>query len=563
MMPNIFAQCHPISRLEDLEEVLQNQPSWVDRVEILTPRSSIVVPNTISDCHSDPGNFLSRRAQRVDSRCVPKTLICHDYKGGYLADKYLHFPGEEIIGNGYTFYNWSQVDIFVYFSHHFITIPPLSWINAAHKNGVKVLGTLITEFDPGTEICQKIFKNTESMMEFAKSLAKVTKIFGFDGWLLNIENKVEQIETLKMFVPFLSNLIHEDNPGNLVIWYDSVTIHGDLNWQNELNDHNRYFFDSCDGIFLNYTWTEETLMKTSKNAKGRHFDVFVGVDVFGRNMYGGGKMNTYKALKIVKQNNLSLAIFAPGWTHETLEKTENFFEDFLQRDSLFWRSLWPYFYSHPISNYFTTNFCIGLDKIHYNLFNQQQQLSHCLYPADWKPGDDNEQTIKTIIGRCRCLQSTLVDSKNACLITKKNIERVGDYVHNLFICDIEVENNVVVFYLTKSVDENMASLSINLWVSGCNGSTRKILLLDKRKDEPINNSSVLEVNQAESPDIRENIRNRYYKKIQEEQWSLSVYVFNLPLCNILEIGGIINNGMSIYLGAFGVENADGSYLVSA
>lgn len=40
----------------------------------------------------------------------------------------------------YTFYNWGGIDIFIYFSHHLITIPPLSWINVAHAHGVKVLG---------------------------------------------------------------------------------------------------------------------------------------------------------------------------------------------------------------------------------------------------------------------------------------------------------------------------------------------------------------------------------------------------------------------------------------
>ena len=42
--------------------------------------------------------------------------------------------------DAYRFYHWQYVDTFVYFSHHFITIPPPCWINAAHKHGVPVLG---------------------------------------------------------------------------------------------------------------------------------------------------------------------------------------------------------------------------------------------------------------------------------------------------------------------------------------------------------------------------------------------------------------------------------------
>lgn len=78
------------------------------------------------------------------------------------------------------------------------------------------------------------------MKSFAESLVELTKLFGFDGWLLNIENEVKNIDILKEFVPYFSNLIHKDNPGNLVIWYDSVTVEGKLHWQNELNLNNRY-----------------------------------------------------------------------------------------------------------------------------------------------------------------------------------------------------------------------------------------------------------------------------------------------------------------------------------
>lgn len=54
------------------------------------------------------------------------------------------FPGRFIQGSAtrspYVFYHWQYIDIFVYFSHHVVTIPPVGWTNAAHRNGVSVLG---------------------------------------------------------------------------------------------------------------------------------------------------------------------------------------------------------------------------------------------------------------------------------------------------------------------------------------------------------------------------------------------------------------------------------------
>ena len=63
----------------------------------------------------------------------------------------------------------------------------------------------------------------------------------------------------------------------------------------------RVFFDNSDGIFLNYTWNEPKLQASLKNAGDRKNDVFVGVDVFGRNCFGGGGWNTNKVRKFVQR----------------------------------------------------------------------------------------------------------------------------------------------------------------------------------------------------------------------------------------------------------------------
>ncbi|KHN14001.1 Cytosolic endo-beta-N-acetylglucosaminidase [Glycine soja] len=63
--------------------------------------------------------------------------------------------------------------------------------------------------------------------------------------------------------------------------YDSVTLDGKLNWQDQVNEHNKPFFDICDGIFVNYTWKEDYPRLSTAVAGNWKFDVYMGIDVFG------------------------------------------------------------------------------------------------------------------------------------------------------------------------------------------------------------------------------------------------------------------------------------------
>ena len=141
-----------------------------------------------------------------------------------------------------------------------------------------------------------------------------------------------------------------------MVWYDAVTTRGDLRWQNRLNSLNKPFFDACDGIFLNYHWSDAGLRDTRAQAGPRALDVYVGVDVFGRGVLGGGGWNTDAAMSKIQQCKLSAAIFAPGWVYENLA-----YDNFFFNQSRFWEKLAPYMKSHPyVQQQFVTSFCRGI-----------------------------------------------------------------------------------------------------------------------------------------------------------------------------------------------------------
>lgn len=282
--------------------------------------------------------------------------MCHDLAGGYTDDKWVQGGAN---ADAYAIWHWYLMDVFIYFSHGLVTLPPPCWTNTAHKHGVKVLGTFITEWDEGKIICNTLLATKENAHMYAERLAELAIALGFDGWLINMEIVLElgQIPNLKEFVSHLTQTLHFSLPGSLVIWYDSVTISGDLKWQNQLNDNNKPFFDICDGIFVNYTWQENYPKLSAAVAGDRKFDVYMGIDVFGRNTYGGGQWNTNVALDVLKKDGVSAAIFAPGWVYETKQPP-----DFQTAQNRWWSLVeksWGILQNYPKILPFYSNFDQG------------------------------------------------------------------------------------------------------------------------------------------------------------------------------------------------------------
>ncbi|XP_065549422.1 cytosolic endo-beta-N-acetylglucosaminidase isoform X2 [Lathamus discolor] len=277
--------------LSGLEELLSWQPDGNDDFNICTVQ-------------------LAKRQPPLHSK-RPRTLVCHDMRGGYLEDRFIQGSATR---NPYVFYHWRYIDIFVYFSHRTVTIPPVCWTNAAHRNGVLVLGTFITEWTDGEKLCESFLAGgEEASRAVSEQLARIAQHYRFDGWLVNMENTLSAaaVKNLPPFLRHLTAQVHSAVPGGLVIWYDSVLQNGTLKWQNELNQDNRVFFDACDGMFTNYNWKEEHLERTRALAGPRQTDVYIGIDVFARGDVISGGFDTNKVEEAAPWYDLSAQEIQP------------------------------------------------------------------------------------------------------------------------------------------------------------------------------------------------------------------------------------------------------------
>lgn len=69
-------------------------------------------------------------------------LVSHDYGGGYWEDHY--YQGFSRTGTYYHLYDFDIIDIFNFFTHDRLSVPPPGWTHLAHKHGTQVSPLLTT-----------------------------------------------------------------------------------------------------------------------------------------------------------------------------------------------------------------------------------------------------------------------------------------------------------------------------------------------------------------------------------------------------------------------------------
>jgi endo-beta-N-acetylglucosaminidase D len=169
---------------------------------------------------------LLRRRTHVYEESDEKTrvLLIHDHSGNYHDYEAIQGAGIEEEEEDYVCEYLQFVDTFVYFSHKLVCIPPPSWTNLLHRNGVQAIGTLLVESqtkDAESLLhCEDRGGTNSPTYPMAKMLADIAQEYGFDGWLINIEKpfagKSWNSNALEEFLQQLKDAL---GPDRTLIWF--------------------------------------------------------------------------------------------------------------------------------------------------------------------------------------------------------------------------------------------------------------------------------------------------------------------------------------------------------
>lgn len=115
-------------------------------------------------------------------------------------------------GNVYNFDHWQYVDQLYYYFHDTVSVPPTQWVNAGHRNGVPVLGTVTGDCPP--DDCDTQANKLFSAANYQKTVRKLydyAVAYGFDGWVIDMENEFQPSATVLAAVKELSAMVLPDH----------------------------------------------------------------------------------------------------------------------------------------------------------------------------------------------------------------------------------------------------------------------------------------------------------------------------------------------------------------
>ena len=238
----------------------------------------------------------------------------------------------------YAFNYWQYVDSYIYWGGNgedFIQAPTGEVIDAAHTNGVPIVGVLGFPWGSGygyveqvDRFCQKA---ADGSFPVADKLIEVMDYYGFDGWFFNQESYGCSREIAARLNEMM-RYMHAKRPDIVISWYDSMTEAGGVSYQDAVNDANKFWMEAdengnwgVDEFFMNYNWSDykvNTTISTMKSIGRSQYDAFAGFNMQA-NVYGD-QLRDHQLVDEDGVAKLSLALYYSGQTQTVAKDAVDF-----------------------------------------------------------------------------------------------------------------------------------------------------------------------------------------------------------------------------------------------
>ncbi|WP_395297415.1 discoidin domain-containing protein [Kitasatospora hibisci] len=243
----------------------------------------------------------------------------------------------------YAFGYWQYVDKLVFWGgsagEGLILAPNPTVIDAAHRNGVKVYGTVF--FPPAAyggqlQWVRDFVQKSGSRYPVADKLVQAARYYGFDGWFINQETGGGD----SSLAAELRNLMQytKAQNGTEFMWYDAMTESGSVSWQNALTSANDSFLQdgtkrTADSMFLNFNWSAGGLDSSRSLARGlgrSEYELYSGIDTEANGYNTGVDWNAL--FPAGKPHTTSVGLYRPEWTWKSAADRA----DFYAKDARYW-----------------------------------------------------------------------------------------------------------------------------------------------------------------------------------------------------------------------------------
>mgnify|MGYP002384210584 CR=1 FL=1 len=307
---------------------------------------------------SDPSSAFNRSAVPLASRFTDVDAACIANRPMGLKLASLAITNANTSGNPsqgydhageYSFTYWQYLDYFVMWGgsagEGLILAPNATWIDAGHRNGVKVMGTVFlppVSYGGQLQWLEHLLQtDVNGNYIIADKLIDIADYYGFDGWFINQETGGANAALGEKMIAFMKYFQQHKSPGQEIMWYDAMLPTGPVTWQRELNDANkRMFQDGTDLVsqtmFLDFAWNATKLANSKTKAATLNrsaLDLLAGIDVQA-NGYNTS-INWNAIFPTVANPNTSVGLYVPSWTfHSSPDKND--IPLFYQRESRFW-----------------------------------------------------------------------------------------------------------------------------------------------------------------------------------------------------------------------------------